>query len=89
MLTRAEDFAYLTGGNCVTLPSVDDKKEWARIVGSFKVYMLPYTLHYFTALFKVYILPYTLHYFTAFFKVYMLPYTTSLPPCLTIGFGFR
>lgn len=37
MLTQAEDYAYLTGGSCVSLPNVDDRKDWARILGSFKV----------------------------------------------------
>ncbi|EDQ89347.1 uncharacterized protein MONBRDRAFT_37062 [Monosiga brevicollis MX1] len=37
MLTKAEDYNYLTGGNCTVLPNVDDVEEWGSIVGAMKV----------------------------------------------------
>ena len=36
-LTKAEDFAYLTGGGCIQLPGMDDVEEWGGIRGAMKV----------------------------------------------------
>jgi len=36
-LTKAEDYADLTAGDCITLPGMDDAEEWQHIRGAFKV----------------------------------------------------
>ncbi|EGD80527.1 myosin-VIIa [Salpingoeca rosetta] len=36
-LTKCEDYAYLTGGDCINLPGVDDREEWGGIRGAMKV----------------------------------------------------
>eukprot|EP00050_Salpingoeca_kvevrii_P001267 m.166190 g.166190 ORF g.166190 m.166190 type:complete len:2194 (-) comp10335_c1_seq21:224-6805(-) len=36
-LTKPTDYAYLTAGNCIQLPGVDDAEEWQRILGAMKV----------------------------------------------------
>jgi myosin-7 len=37
LLTKAEDYAYLTGGGCITCDGVNDAEEWSRIRGAMKV----------------------------------------------------
>ena len=39
-LTRAEDYAYLTAGDCISLPGMDDGEEWQRIRGAMKVFFV-------------------------------------------------
>jgi myosin heavy subunit len=36
-LTKSEDYQYLTGGGCTTLPQVDDVEEFAIIKGAMQV----------------------------------------------------
>jgi myosin heavy subunit len=36
-LTRAEDYTFLTAGDCISLPGMDDGEEWQRIRGAMKV----------------------------------------------------
>ncbi len=36
-LTKAEDYAFLTAGDCISLPGMDDGEEWQRIRGAMKV----------------------------------------------------